>query len=66
MIEYILQKWDFFFPKESDLTFVKTVIIGSYIKGCQYLNDCEFDGYSAVSQLSSAYGIYGWGMDLSG
>jgi len=45
---------------------VKTVIIESYMKGCQYLSDCEFDEYSAVSQLSSAYGIYGWGRDLSG
>jgi len=45
---------------------VKMVIIESYIKSCQYLSDCEFDEYSAVSQLSSACGIYGWGVDLSG
>jgi len=48
------------------VTFVKTVMIEGYIKGCQYFGDCRFDDDSAVSQLSSAYGICGWGMDLCG
>ena len=48
------------------MTFVKKIMIEGYIKGCQYLGDCQFDEDSAVSQLSSAYRICGWGMDLSG
>jgi len=48
------------------VTFVKTVMIEGYIKGCQYFGDCRFDDDSAVSQLSSAYVICGWGMDLCG
>jgi hypothetical protein len=88
MIDYRLEKWDFFFPRSltdyrkqtrfkgvdliqltttgQTVTFVKTVMIEGYIKGCQYLGDCQFDEDSAVSQLLSAYRICGWGIDLSG